>query len=144
SPSRGWRIKGSQYTVREMLDDYAAGLGNQLTNQPEAEALIRHAIGCSYLMLGVPDRAEPYLKRAMELRRTHSSQPKKSLPDSIAIYGKSLFLQGRYNEAEAPLREALEVYHKRGIRGTMPISVCRDLQQVLAASGRHDEAQCAI
>jgi serine/threonine protein kinase/tetratricopeptide (TPR) repeat protein len=144
SPSRGWRIKGSQYTVREMLDDYAAGLGNQLADQPEAEALIRHAIGCSYLMLGAPDRAEPYLKRAMELRRTHGGQQKESLADSIAIYGKSLFLQGRYDEAEFPLREALEVYRERGIRGTMPISVCGDLQQALAASGRHVEAEGVI
>ena len=45
SPSRGWRIRGSQYTVREMLDDYAASLGNQLANQPEVEAELRHAIG---------------------------------------------------------------------------------------------------
>ena len=144
SPSRGWRIKGSQFTVRQMLDDYAAGLRNQLAGQPEAEAQIRQAIGCSYLMLGAADRAEPYLKRAIELYRTLGGAPAVSLPDSLAVYGKNLFLQRRYHEAEPPLREALEMYHQRAIRGNMPLSVYRDLQQVLASSGRYDEAQRVI
>jgi tetratricopeptide (TPR) repeat protein len=60
------------------------------------------------------------------------------------MYGANLYLQRRYDEAEPPLREALDIYHQRGVRGTMPISVCRDLQLVLAASGRHDEAERAI
>jgi tetratricopeptide (TPR) repeat protein len=144
SPSRGWRIKGSQYTVREMLDDYAAGLGNHLADQPEADALIRHAIGCSYLMLGAPDRAEPYLHRAIELRRTLRNPQTKILADSLANYGRNLFLQRRYDEAESSLREALEIYHQLGIRGTMPISVCEDLRQALAAAGRHGDAERAI
>jgi serine/threonine protein kinase/tetratricopeptide (TPR) repeat protein len=144
SPSHGWRIKGSQYTVREMLDDYAAGLEGQLADQPEADALIRHAIGCSYLMLGAPDRAEPYLHRAIELRRTLRNPQTKILADSLANYGKNLFLQRKYDEAESSLREALEIYHQLGIRGTMPISVCEDLRQALAAAGRHGDAERAI
>jgi tetratricopeptide (TPR) repeat protein len=145
SPSRGWRIKGSQYTAREMFDDFAANLGNQLEDQPEVEAQIRFSIGCSYAMLGAPDRAEPYFKRAIELGQTlDSPQMVNLLADSLAIYGKNLFLQGRFDEAESLLREALKSYRQRGIRGTMPITVCRDLPQVLAASGRHDEAARAI
>ena len=69
SPSRGWRIKGSQYTVREMLDDYAAGLGNQLADQPEAEAETSPRDRLQLPHARSPDRAEPHLKRAIELRR---------------------------------------------------------------------------
>jgi tetratricopeptide (TPR) repeat protein len=54
------------------------------------------------------------------------------------------YLQGRHAEAEPALREALEIYHWRGVRGTMPISVCGALQLTLAASGRHDDAEGAI
>src|SRR5262249_23107442 len=144
SPSRGWRVKGKQYTVREMLDDYAAGLGDQLAGQPEVEAQIRHAIGTSYLMLGAPERAEPHLKRAIELRRNIGGPPEKSLADSLTNYGAILYLQRRYDEAVPPLREALEIYRQRAIRGTQLVFVCRVLQLALGAAGRHDEAERAI
>jgi serine/threonine protein kinase len=144
SPSGGGRIKGRQYTVREMLDDYAAGLGNQVTGQPEVEAELRHAFAYSYVMLGLPERGEPHLKRAIELLRTLDSPQTVSLPDGLHNYGATLFLQRRYDEAEARLREALEIYHQRGVRGSKPITSCKILQQVLAAAGRHDEAERAI
>jgi serine/threonine protein kinase len=144
SPSGGARIKGSQYTVREMLDDYAAALGNQLADQPEVEAELRHAFAYSYAMLGLPERGEPHLKRAIELLRTRDSPQSVSLPDGLHNYGATLFLQRRYNEAEAPLREALQMYHQRGFRGSKPITSCKILQQALAAAGRHDEAERAI
>jgi tetratricopeptide (TPR) repeat protein len=144
SPSKGWRVKGSQYTAREMFDDYVGGLGNQLAGQPEVEAELRHAFGCSYLMLGLNDRAEPHLIRAIELWRDVGGPQKTSLPDGIAIYGANLYLQRRYDEAESPLREALQMYHQRGIRGTMPIFVCQVSQLGHAAAGRHDEAERAI
>src|SRR5262245_15751040 len=66
------------------------------------------------------------------------------LADSLAMYGANLYLQRRYDEAEPPLREALEIYHQQGVRGTMPIFVCRVLQQALGAAGRHDEAARAV
>jgi serine/threonine protein kinase len=144
SPSRGWRVKGSQYTVREMLDDYAAGLGNQLAGQPEVEAQIRLAFGCSYLMLGAPNRGEPHFKRAIELRRKLPGPPTVSLAECLGLYGTNLYLQRRYDAAELLLRESLEIYRQRGVRGTDPMCVCRDLQLTLAAAGRHDEADRAI
>jgi serine/threonine protein kinase len=144
SPSSGWRIKGSQYTAREMFDDYVSNLGNQLAGQPEVEAELRHAFGCSYLMLGVHDQAEPHFKRAIELRRKLPGPPTAILADSLAIRGMNLYLQRRNDEAEASQREALEIYHQRGVRGTMPISACRNLQLALAAAGRHEEAERAI
>jgi tetratricopeptide (TPR) repeat protein len=144
SPSRGWRIKGSQYTVREMLDDYATGLKDQLDAQPAMEAQLRHAFGCSYIMLGLPERAEPHFKRAIELRRELPGPPTASLAESLSVYGMNLYMQRRYDEAEHPLREALEIYHEQGVRGTMPINVCGTLQLAFAASGRHDDAERAI
>jgi tetratricopeptide (TPR) repeat protein len=127
-----------------MFDDYVNGLRNQLMDQPEVEAELRHAFGCSYLMLGVPDQAEPHFKRAIELRRKLPGPPTEGLAESLAIYGMNRYLQGRHAEAEPALREALEIYHWRGVRGTMPISVCGALQLTLAASGRHDDAEGAI
>ena len=53
--------------MRELLDDYSASLGNQLAGQPEAEAEIWGTIGRTYFFLGLPDRADPHLKRQIEL-----------------------------------------------------------------------------
>src|SRR5215472_1797828 len=61
--------RGSDYTVRQLLDDFSAGLTNQLADQPEVEATVRLAIGCTYSKLGVLSEAERNLRRALELRR---------------------------------------------------------------------------
>jgi serine/threonine protein kinase len=144
SPALGRRIKGSQYTVREMLDDYAADLGNWLADQPEAEANLRFLIGRTYFFLGAHKRAEPHLKRAIELQRMVKGPQHVNVGDSLLYYGWNLFEQGRFDEAEPPLRDALEAFHQLGIRGHRPISTLVFLQLVLASAGRHDEAERAI
>jgi serine/threonine protein kinase len=64
-------LKGSDYTVRQLLDDFSAGLTNQtqFAGQPEVEATVRRAIGWTYLRLAVLPKAESNLRRAVELRR---------------------------------------------------------------------------
>ena len=57
--------KGADYTVRQLLDGFAAGLGDQLKEQPEADAAIRSTIGNAYRRLGLPDKAAPHLKAAL-------------------------------------------------------------------------------
>jgi tetratricopeptide (TPR) repeat protein len=144
SPAPGGRLKGSQYTVREMLDDYAAGLGGQLADQPETEAEIRLTIGRTYFFLGAHDRAEPHLKRAIELRRMLDGPKEESLALSLLSYGHNLTEQRRYDEAEPPLREALEIYRQRGVRGQLPLHTLAVLQHALASAGRHTEAERVI
>ena len=62
--------KGSDYTVRQLLDDYSAGLTNQLTTQPEVEAALRQVMGWTYFRLGVLSKAETNLQRAVALRHS--------------------------------------------------------------------------
>jgi tetratricopeptide (TPR) repeat protein len=141
--AQGGRIKGSQYTVRELLDDYAARLGH-LAGQSEAEAEIRRTIGRSYFFLGLPDRAEPHLKRAIELRRNVDGPQREATADILVDYGWNLFAQQRYEEAEHQLREALTINSQRGVRGERLVFALRILQNVLAFSGRHDKAEGVI
>ena len=61
--------KGSDYTVRQLLDDYSVGLTNQLAGQPEVEATLRQVMGWVYYRLGVFSKAESNLLSAVELRR---------------------------------------------------------------------------
>ena len=64
--------------------------------------------------------------------------------DSLVDYGWNLFAQQRYEDAEYQLRDALEIYRQRGVRGSQHINALAILQQVLASSGRHDEAERVI
>jgi non-specific serine/threonine protein kinase/serine/threonine-protein kinase len=144
SPARGGRIMGSQYTVRELLDDYSASLDSQLAGQPDAEAEIRGTIGRTYFYLGLPDRAEPHLQRQIELRRKLDGPHHVNLADSLVYYAWNLFAQRRYDEAERQLHEALEIYRQRGVRGDQLIFALTILKDVFATSGRHDEAEHVI
>jgi tetratricopeptide (TPR) repeat protein len=61
--------KGPDFTVRQMLDEYSAGLTNQLASQPEVEAALRQVMGWVYYRLGVLSKAESNLVSAVELER---------------------------------------------------------------------------
>jgi serine/threonine protein kinase len=64
-------LRGPDYTVRQMLDDFSMVLTNQsqLAAQPEVEATVRLAIGRAYYKRGVLLEAEQNLRQAVELRR---------------------------------------------------------------------------
>jgi serine/threonine protein kinase len=111
-PSYPDQVKGSQYTVRELLDDFSAGLGDQLADQPDVEATIRSEIGRSYWQLGLHDRAEPHLKRALDLHRQVFGVGDKHVANSLVDYAWNLAEQNRYAEAEACVREAVSIYQK--------------------------------
>ena len=136
-------IKGSQYTVREMLDDYSAGLGNQLADQPEVEAEIRSTIGRTYFKLGVPDRAEPHLKRAIELRRNVDGPSTRTSLTASSIMG-GIYLPAEIRRGGAPTARGTGDLSPAGRPGHQPIHALGILQHVLAAAGRHDEAERVI
>jgi serine/threonine protein kinase len=106
------RIKDSQYTVRELLDDFSGGLEDPLEGQPEVEAAIRSMIGRSYSQLRVPDRAELHLKRALDLNRQVFGAGDKHVANSLVDYAWNLGEQSRYAETEACVREAAAIYQK--------------------------------
>ena len=73
--------KGADYTVRQLLDEFSANLGNQLEGQPQVEAEVRSTIGRAYRGLGIPQKAQPHLERALELlRRLHGPRDGRPRP----------------------------------------------------------------
>jgi serine/threonine protein kinase len=63
------QTKSENYTVRELLDDFSAGFGNQLASQPAAAAEIHATIGGTYSILNLSAKALPHLEKAIELRQ---------------------------------------------------------------------------
>ena len=103
-------LKGSEYTVRQLLDDFSAGLEKQLAGQPEVEATVRATIGNAYFRLGVADKAEQHLERALALRRHLYGEQSEEVAQSLVDHAWNL--PGTAAEAEA--RRALDIYRRRG------------------------------
>jgi serine/threonine protein kinase len=141
------RAKGSQYTVRELLDDFSAGLGNQLADEPAVEADIRATIGRAYRSLGVAERGQPHLERAIELRRQVDGPQHENVAAILVDYAQNLENQLRLEEAETEVRKALEIYRQRGVSGAPVIHALRILQDALISSaditGRDVDAERA-
>jgi serine/threonine protein kinase len=145
SSANAERARGSQYTVLQLLDDFSAGLGHQLADEPAAEADIRATIGRAYRSLGMPEQAQPHLERAIELAQQVYGAQHEKVAAALVDYAQNLENQMRLEEAETQVRAALEIYRQRGVSGAPVIHALRILQDVLissaAVTGRDDEAE---
>jgi serine/threonine protein kinase len=136
-------VKGSHYTVRELLDDFSARLGDQLADQPTVEADIRSVIGRSYWRQGVPDRAEIHLQKALDLRRREFGAGDERVADSLVDYAWNLAEQIRHAEAEKCVREALSIYTQRKSDPHRVVRAYWSLQRFLISQSRLAEAEQA-
>ncbi len=131
-------LKGSDYTVRQMLDDYASRLGGQLRNQPEVEAEIRWTLGRAYWRLGQVDKAQPQLERALTLRRR--SGPPEKIAATLVDCAWNSFEQDQLTKGQLKAKEALDIYRRRGT-AVQIISALRALQVGMIAAGRVAEVE---
>lgn len=104
--------RGREVRMREVLDVAAERVrqavepGGRFHGAPLVEAAIRQTIGNTYRTLGVPDRAEEHLERAVALRGEHLGE---SDPQTLEVRGdlaQLLVEQGRGAEAAAWLEAA--------------------------------------
>jgi tetratricopeptide (TPR) repeat protein len=138
------QTKGEKYTVRELLDDFSAGLGNQLADQPAAAADIHATIGGTYSILNLPAKAIPHLEKAIELRQQADGPEHENVAKARVQYSWNLQELQRYVEAETQVGKALEVYRRRGVTGWPVAHGLSALQKVLLSMGRYDEAKRVI
>ncbi len=145
SSASPYEEKGPDYTVRQLLDDFVAGLHDQLTNQPEVEATVRQTVGKTYQALGLYAEAEPQLRTALDIQQQlHEDEH----PDVI-IYRNSLaelLLQiGENAEAEQHLRIALEAARRCWDAPHEQIAtILNNLALVLQARGAYEEAEALL
>jgi serine/threonine protein kinase len=136
------RAKGVDYKVRELLDDYSAGLGTQLSGQPQVEADIRATIGRAYRSLKLPDKAQPHFENAIERQRQIDGPHSEKLAAILVDGAWNLLDQGRRDEAESQLHDALAIYRNRGVSGAPLFHALEILQHILRGSeGREADAE---
>lgn len=135
-------VKGRQYTVLQLLDDFERTFDAQLQNQPEVEASIRSTVGNAYRFLGDYPSAERHLKRAHELIAARCGPMDDRTLRSRVDLAWLLHDQARYDEAAAELNDVLRI--RRAVLGSEHAEVASTmnaLADVLRHPGRRDEAE---
>jgi serine/threonine protein kinase len=133
--------RGRKVTVEEVLDKAADKVGTAFPDQAEVEASVRFAIGNAYDELGLYSKAEPHLRRAVELRRMVLGAEHRDTLGTMREWGSVLVFLHRLPEAEQLFRDSLEA--GRRVLGEEDLDTLGSLHQlawVLGEEGRLSEA----
>ena len=117
-------------SLHEVLDHAAARVGVRFSAQPSVEAAICFALGDTFLTIGDAAKAEELLRRAQVLQQNmldpkiarivkSTGNVKNDLCLSMTVRGLALAKLGKANEAEAQIKEALEL-HKESFGSDAP------------------------
>ncbi len=133
---------GSQVTVAEVLDRASLRIASDLAGQPEVEAGVRQTVGETYSGLGLYDKAEPELRRSVELLRSVRGTDSDAVADALLALSTVLLSRGEPEKAEAPAREALKI--REGLHGANSEAAARALTAIGGieqAEGKLEAAQ---
>jgi hypothetical protein len=128
--------KPPDYTVRQLIDEYAENLEAKLGDQPEAAANLHATIGRSYACWGEREKAKRHLTRALFLSRRIFGEKHDKYADVLVEYGRPDASDPvERPEREADLRRALAIYRARGVGGERVIRALWTLQWNLKEQG---------
>src|SRR5204862_5854323 len=96
----------------QILNNTADRVSKELTNQPTVEADLLNTIGNLYDDLGQYEKAEPILRRALEIQRRLNPNGSAAVADALKGVARAVDLQNKLTEADAVLRELLVMLRK--------------------------------
>lgn len=95
--------------VRDILDQTAERIGEEMTNQPAVEADLDSLVGKLYDQIGNHSRAEDLERRALAIRRKQFKPGSREVAASLTDLGRQLMAEHKIAEAEAVDNEALAI-----------------------------------
>ncbi len=104
---------GDTLTARALLDRSEARIEAELSGQPEVQAALMEVVGGLYRSLGLPDQAEPPLRRSLAIRRDVLGPDHADVARSLNALGGVLDARGQFDEAQTLFEEALRVRRAR-------------------------------
>lgn len=132
---------GEDITARQLLEVGSESIDTELTEQPEVQGELHHVVGNLYDELGFYDKALEHFDKAVEKRRAVLSPNHVDLALSLSRQGNVLAAVNRMEEAEAALREALDIARKNPNDPAVIGHTMGELGLHLSYSGRYDEAE---
>jgi serine/threonine protein kinase/Tfp pilus assembly protein PilF len=140
--------RGPEYTLLQLVDDFANDLEGKLADQPAAAAELHATIGRAYACRGAREKARKHLRRALELGRSTFGDQHEKYADILVDYSRPDGSDPSERlEREADIRRALAIYRARGVGGEQVIRALFTLQWNLGeqasagASAKADEIE---
>jgi serine/threonine protein kinase/tetratricopeptide (TPR) repeat protein len=99
-------------SLRRLLDDFSMLHGSRLEEQPEVLATVHRVVGAAYLSLGDLAAARPHAETGLALARRIYGHDHEEVAAALTLFGRLDDRAGRYDGAEAKLREALTIQRK--------------------------------
>jgi len=133
--------KGETVTAREVLDRGAERIDSELEDQPTTQAAMLGVMGTVYIQLGLFEKADTLLTKALSLREQFTGFDDPDLSASTRDLAMVAYSLGDYARAEKLYRRALEI--DRSLLGEGNAAVAEDLCDLAATlrlEGERDEA----
>jgi non-specific serine/threonine protein kinase/serine/threonine-protein kinase len=134
--------QGRDVTVRRVLDQAAADLGDEFAADPLVRARLQSTIGLAYNALGETDEAIAQQEAVVATRRRELGDRAPATLQAICDLGEALSRAGRFERSGELYREALAGFRRGG--GDRVAGVCdamNGLANALSDQGRFAEAE---
>ena len=132
---------GVDVTVRRALDKAASTLDERFRGRPRAEAVARHSLGKTYVILGEPAAAEAHLRRAVDLRRQVLGFDHPDTVHARHQLAESLLGQAKREEAAELLKQVQDYWQrKNGPDHRFALVASQTLGRCYSEMGRHNDA----
>ena len=112
------RSRGETLTAKDVMDEGARRVADQLHGEPLVQASLMHTIGSVYLSLGVYAKAAELLESAVSLRRAQLPAGSPEIASSVHQLARAYEDVGKTAEARAAYDEAIAAYGALGPKGT--------------------------
>jgi tetratricopeptide (TPR) repeat protein len=128
--------------VRTVLDRAAERIGTRFGRQPLVEAAIRYTIGRTYWHMGLYEKAQPHLEKALEIRSRTLGPEHPETVKAMAARANIYFERGRMDDARRFYTETLALSQRvLGPEHPDTLLVMSNLGLVMQLQGRLDEAR---
>ena len=133
--------RGRDLTVRELLDRASIWVDREFDGEPWSEMAVRIVLGRTYLTLGHRDAAYVQLAKAVDIGKQFFGRSYINTVAAMGYLSRVLSEQGKHQEAEQVLRDALEA--SQGLCGPKDptrLTFMSGLASALRRQGRYEEA----
>jgi len=125
-------------TVRDVLAEAARRVGDELSDEPTVEAVVRASLGRALQGLGDLAGARAHLERALELRR--GGPEPAELADVSAALASVALGQGRHDELVRHVDRVLELERDASVRPRTVVEALHSRATALYHEARYEEA----
>jgi len=137
--------KGNSVTAREILDQGAARIEKDLAEQPLSQARLMGTMGNVYMNLGLYQKADSILNKALAIRRAHLGEMSVEVGDSLHDMGDLYRREGKYDEAEKFFKDALAITEEKLGKNHLDVAgILHSLGVLYDTQGKFGQAESHI